>query len=344
MFKHLAFLMDENNGEGNDLNANDRGDNLETAEEIAAREAKAAEEKAAADAKAAEEAAAAEELAAKAAADKEEQARDEKGKFAKKDKSVPDHVPKDRFDEAVLKERQGREAAERRAAELEAQVAAQTKAEEKSDAVKKAEDAIEKLEAEHAQLILDGEVGKAAAKMKEIRHAVRDMTVAENASNVEAATSAAVEQVRFDAVVARLKADYPQLRNGSDEFDEDLVNFVLSEHMRLMETGKFPMSVAMSTAAERVMKKFQPAKAADPEGEKNLEEAARKKSEADRKAEQVKKNLDTAARQPASMRDVGKDSDKSGQTDDLPDIDKLNAEEIAALPKATLARMRGDFV
>ncbi len=340
MFKHTYPLMDKNDGEGSDLSGgNDRGDNLETADEIAAREAKAAEDKAAADAKAAEEAAAAEELATKAAAEKEEQARDEKtGKFAKKDKTVPDHVPKERFDEAVNKERAGREAAERRAAELEARV----REEEKTDTTKKAEEAIEKLEAEHAQLLMDGKVADATAKMKEIRLAVREMATAENDSKLAAATSAAVEQVRFDAVVARLKADHPKLRNGSDEFDEDLVNFVLSEHTRLMNTGTLAPSEAMSKAAETVMKKFQPAVAADPEGEKNLEAA--KKKEGDRKAEQVKKNLDTAAKQPASMKDVGMDSDKSGQTDALPDIDKLSSEEIAALPKATLARMRGDFV
>ena len=342
MYKQRFYLMDENNGEGNDL-AGDRGDNLETAEQIAAREAKAAEDKAAVDAELAAKAAADKEAADKAAADKEaaeEQARDEKtGKFTKKDKALPDHVPKERFDEAVSKERAGREAAERRAAELEAQV----KKEEQSDATKKAEEHIEALEAEHSRLLLDGEVEKATAKMKEIRLAVRELATAENNTTVAAATAAAVEQVRFDAVVARLKADHPRLRNGSEEFDEDLVNFVLSEHNRLMGTGQYAASEAMSKAAETVMKKFQPAKAADPDGEKNLE-AAKKKEEDDRKAEQVKKNLDTANKQPASLRDTGLNSDAAGQGDTLPDITKLSSEEIAALPKATLARMRGDFL
>lgn len=336
MYKHR--LMEENNGEGNDLpgGPNDRGDMLESDTDVAAREAKAAEDKAAADAQAEKEEAAA--LALVEEKKVEEPARDEKtGKFAKKDKEVPDHVPKERFDEAVNKERAGREAAERRAADLEAQV----KKEERTDAVKEAEDAIEAMEKEHSRLILDGEDAKASAKMKEIRHAERKIASVENDTKLQAATSQAVEQVRMDATIARLAADHPQLRDGSEEFDEDLVNFVLSEQTRLMQTARMAPAAALSKAAENVMKKFQPAAAADPEGKKSLDNA---KDVTDRKAEQVKKNLDTAAKQPASMRDTGKDSDKSGQSDADPDINKLSSEEIAALPKATLARMRGDFL
>lgn len=340
MYKQRYFLMDENDGAGGDL-PGDRGDNLESAADIAAREAKAAGDKAAADAKAADEAEEAEELVAKAAADKaekEEQARDEKtGKFAKKDKEVPDHVPKARMDEAVNKERAGREAAERRAADLEAQV----KKEERTDAVKQAEDAIEAMEKEHSRLILDGEDAKASAKMKEIRHAERKIASMENDTKLQAATTQAVEQVRMDATIARLAADHPQLRDGSETFDEDLVNFVLSEQTRLMQADRMAPSAALAKAAENVMKKFQPAAAADPEGKKSLDNA---KDVTDRKAEQVKKNLDTAGKQPASMREAGKDSDKAGQSDADPDINKLSSEEIAALPKATLARMRGDFL
>lgn len=325
-------LQAENDGEGNDL-PGDRGDNLETAEQIAAREEQVAADEVAADAKAAEEAAEVEALAEKAA----EQARDEKtGKFTKKEKEVPDHVPKERFDEAVNKERAGREVAERRAAELEAQV----RKEEESEVSKAAEEAIEKLEAEHSQLLLDGEVAKASAKMKEIRLAVREMAAAENDVKLATATNAAVEQVRFDAVVARLKVDHSQLRNGSEDFDEDLVNFVLNEHHRQMNTGRWSPSDSMAAAAKTVMAKFRPAAAADPAGERSLDDAKK----VDRKAEQVKKNLDTAARQPGDLKDVGKDSDKMGQVDVLPDIEKLSTEEIAALPKATLQRMRGDFV
>jgi hypothetical protein len=340
MYKYL--LMNENNGAGNDL-PGDRGDNLESAADIAAREAKAAEDKAAADAKAADEAAAAEKLVADAKAADEEKAaaaaaRDPAtGKFAKKDKEVPDHVPKARMDEAVNKERAGREAAERRAAELEAQV----KKEERTDAVKVAEDAIEVMEKEHSRLLLDGEDAKASAKMKEIRLAERRIASMENDTKLQAATTQAVEQVRMDATIARLAADHPQLRDGSEEFDEDLVNFVLSEQSRLMQTERLAPSAALAKAAENVMKKFQPAAAADPEGKKSLTDA---KDVADRKAEQVKKNLDTAAKQPASMRETGMDTDKAGQTEALPDINKLTSEEIAALPKTTLARMRGDFL
>jgi hypothetical protein len=59
--------------------------------------------------------------------------------------------------------------------------------------------------------------------------------------------------------------------------------------------------------------------------------------------DQVKKNLDTQARQPASMRDVGMDSDKAGVKGDI-DVSKLSADEFAALPESTKAKLRGDLL
>ena len=87
------------------------------------------------------------------------------------------------------------------------------------------------------------------------------------------------------------------------------------------------------------MNRFAPKKSGEPEPEKQG-----LKNESDRKQEQVAKNLDTAKRQPASMKDVGLDSDKAGMSSNLPDISKLSAEEFDALPESTKARMRGDIL
>lgn len=270
--------------------------------------------------------------------DEGEQPRDPTGKFAKKERDVPDHVPKARFDDAVGKERAAREAAEARARDLEEMV----RKESRTEAVSKAEEAIEALEAKHTKLILDGEHEAAAKVMKEIRHAERQIATSENNEKLGRATSQAVEQVRMEAAIARLESDHPALNQESEVYDQDLVDLVLAEQARLIrELGKTP-SAALTDAATKIMRKFG---AAQPV--KDMPEAkglAAAKDASSRKADQVAKNLDTANNQPPKSSAAGKDSDKAGMKDSLPDLDKLTPEEFEALPASAKAKMRGDFV
>ena len=98
-------------------------------------------------------------------------------------------------------------------------------------------------------------------------------------------------------------------------------------------------SAALLKAAEKIASKFINTSEKKEEGEtKGLGKA---KGE-DRKATQVDKNLDTSKRQPGSMRDSGKDSDKSGEQ--KIDASRLTREEFDALPEATRKRLRGDEV
>ena len=353
MFKKRHVYMDEAD-DGSSLTGGssgavggageDRGDTLESSADIAAREAAAAASKETLDAKAAEDAAAAEALAEKAVADAAAetaaaQARDEKtGKFTKKDHTDEARIPKERFDEAVNKERAGREAAERRAAEAEAALRAQVKVETDAEA----DAAIEKLESQHAQHILDGDTAKAAAVMKEIRVAERKIGESRSAQAMAGVEERAVEKFRMDATISRLEVDYPALSPSSELFDEELVNYVLSEQVRLMQVDRMIPSAALQKAAEKIMSKFKPAVVAPVAEKQGLDAAA--KGDTDRKADQVKKNIATAAAQPSGLKEAGLDSDKGGQTDAEPDIMKLSSEEIAALPEATKARMRGDFL
>lgn len=263
----------------------------------------------------------------------EDPPRDDHGKFTKKGED--NRIPKDRFDEAVNKERAAREAAERRAEEAEAKL----KQESRSDEVAKMESDIESLEVKHVKLINDGEHEEAAKVMKEIRMSVRKIADMENNEKLTRATTQAVEQVRMDATIARIEADYSVLNEESADYDPDFVDLVLAEQARLIRAERMPPSRALATAADKIMNKLKPAaKADDPAPKKGLD-AART---ADRKADQVAKNLDTASRQPAKASSAGADSDKFGQKDALPDIDKLTAEELAALPASVKAKMRGD--
>lgn len=264
----------------------------------------------------------------------DEQPRDEKGKFTGKG------IPKARFDEAVGKERDAREAAERRAAELERQLKVQEVKQAQTVELTKLEEGIETLETKHAELLLDGDTAGAAKIMKEIRMAERQIARAETEAVANQRTTQALEAERFDTAVARLEADYPALNPESEVYDADLVELVLAKQNTLMRTEGLSPSQAMIRAASQVAERF--LKAEEPaKDEKGL--AAAKAAE-DRKAAQIKKNLDTAGRQPASMKEAGIDSDKAGQTGKLPDVLNMTQDEFKALPASTLAKLRGDYV
>lgn len=267
--------------------------------------------------------------------DPEEQPRDEKGKFTGKG------IPKARFDEAVGKEREAREAAERRAAELERQLNASTQQQAQSTAVAELEASIEALEAKHAELLLDGDTAGAAKVMKDIRMSERQIARAESEAIVNQRTSQALESQRVNTAVARLEADYAPLNPDSEAYDGDLVELVLSKQRTLIQQQGMAPSEALTLAASTVMKRFGTQTTPVEPDEKGLAAA---KQLADRKADQVKKNLATAGKQPPSMKDSGLDSDKAGQTGKLPNVSQMTTEEFNALPESTKAKLRGDFV
>lgn len=255
----------------------------------------------------------------------EEPARDDKGRFA--------GIPKARFDEAVGKEREAREAAERRAAELERQLAERAQAQVKTEQTEELENKISEMEKQHAQFLLDGEAEKAAELMRSIRHTERQIARAEAQADARTATSQILEAERFELAVAKLEADYSTLNPKSETYDPELVEMILDRQARLVQGG-MPPSQAITSATDFVMKRVA---RDEPPAQQGL--AAAKVP--DRKAEQVKKNLEVQAKQPPSMKDVGLDSDKLGEKA-MPNVAQMTLEEFNALPAATKARLRGD--
>lgn len=262
-----------------------------------------------------------------------EPARDEKGRF----KGDGAKIPKARFDEAVGKEREAREAAERRAAELERQLAERSKAVENNAKIEELETQIASLEKKHAELLLDGDGEAAAQIMREIRHAERRIAKEEAVAETSTHIARTLEAERVEATVARLEADYDQFNPQSENYDQDLVELVLSKQKQLIEQQGLAPSKALEKAGRDVAARFltQGEPVADPKG------LAAGKVATDRRAEQVVKNLDTQKRQTPSMKDAGMDSDAAGIKDKI-DVSKLTAEEFAALPEATKAKLRGD--
>ena len=262
----------------------------------------------------------------------EEPARDDKGRLTEKEA----RIPKSRFDEAVGKERDAREAAERRAQELERQLAERAAQVTETEQVAELEKGIEALEVQYQELLLDGNTTEAAKIMRQIRVAERQIATAEAETRAVSRTQQVLEQERFNVTIARLEADYPELNPQSEGYDQDLVDLVLAKQGALIRAQGMSPSEAIAKAADDVAKRFLVRTPAAPE-KKGLA------PQSDRTKQAVDKALTAQKSQPPSLKEAGMDSDKLGEKD-LPDVTKMTADEFDALPEATQARLLGNLV
>ena len=265
----------------------------------------------------------------------EEAPRDEKGRFTGKGT-----IPIDRHKATLEKEREAREVAERRAAELERQLAEREAQQQNVRQLAEVEAEIEAMEQKHADLLLDGNVKEATAIMKQIRTMERQIAVAEAEQRASRLTAQALEADRAAAVVARIEADFPEMNPQSESYDQDIVDLVLSKQQSMVRQGVAPSQAldrAAREVAERFLKKEPPKEKPEPKGLDTSKTAEERRKQA------VEQALATQKQQPASMRETGMDSDKMGEKG-LPDVTKMTAEEFAALPEATKARMLGNLV
>ena len=147
------------------------------------------------------------------------------------------------------------------------------------------------------------------------------------------------EEIRWEMTVESIEKQYAALDETSEEFDQDLTDEVVDRMNGLISRERLPRSQALLKAVKLVMERRAPTD--EPAEGKGLRSAGK---EEDRKEAAVKKNLEAANRQPASAKKVGADSDKHGQTGSIPNAEDMTFEEFSALPEATRAKMRGDFV
>lgn len=271
-----------------------------------------------------------------------EVARDEQGKFKKKTREIPDHIPRDRFNEAVEKERTAKAAAEKRAAELEQQLMNKEyndKAQvSRSEQVQQLDTRIVELEEQRDKCLLDGDQAKATALGKELRELNRYVARLEAQEESSTIVSQTLERERLNVTIARVEADFPELNPKSEAFDEELVDNVLMLQEGLLRRGHAP-SQAMVLAVERTMKRRTQAATENSAEETGL---ARAKEQADeRKKDQMTKAIATRNSQPPITATLGMDSDKAGAKA-LPNVTGMSADEYGALPESTRARLRGD--
>ena len=201
--------LEKTDTESLDLSKMDKGDTLPE-EKVEEKTEAPAEEKTEAPAEETPEETGEEKDSAKAEG-KPDQERDDKGRF----KEIK--VPKNRFDQ----ERLAKEAAEKRAEELERQLAqVQQRAEVSKDRAEQAsllDEKISELEGQYGKLMIDGDAEKAAEVMKEIRtmhekgHGVIGMKIIGNGDFTEAddrekSVRFAIAQPEIHAVVIGFKS------------------------------------------------------------------------------------------------------------------------------------------
>lgn len=264
---------------------------------------------------------------------------DEPAAVEKKDEAVADKprdadgkfIPVSRHKDVLQKEREARELAERKLADIQASL----KQVDRSADAAKLESEIQALETAHAKALIDGDAEKAAATMGQIRLKERQIAIAESSTMTARAKDEAREEIRVDLAIEQLETTYPVLNKDAEEFDQDVVDEVLGWQQVYIAKGMNAAQALLKAAQKVVVKAEVAAPAAEKKG---LAAGATERAKA-----QIDKNLETARKQPPSLKDAGIDSDKAGIQGDV-DVSKLTYEEFSALPAATKARLRGDLV
>lgn len=255
-------------------------------------------------------------------------------------------IPKARFDEARRKDRE-------RIKELERQLAAGQPARQAPPSpqqrITSLEEQAAKLMEDHTKALDDGDTKKAAALLTQIRQIDRDIVRIESATTSARDREIAVEQVRLDMLIDSLEDKYPQLREGSDEYDEDLVEEI-GDLRTAFEARGLSSSDALKRAVKYVLRdEGTSTRQVNADVEKAAEKADKAADKAadvgrSRRAEAVRRNLETQRRQPADTHKApGLDSHKAGGGIDLESVASMSDKDFDALPEATLKKLRGDY-
>lgn len=252
-----------------------------------------------------------------------------------KDKGKDTRIPASRHKAILERERERRVELETRLAQYEkGQKVAQV-----NEDLTAAEDSVGKLEKEYNELLADGKIAEATAKMGEIRRTERQIVEQKAALQLAAVESRAIETIRYNTTLDRIESEYPELDEKDESYDKELVAEVLDLQDSFRAKGYTP-SVALQRAVKYVMgaTTTRQKEVVTTKARVDKTEVAKEV----RKEAAVRKNIDAALKQPASTARVGVDSDKMGGGLDAKSVIKMDYKDFNKLDDATLARMRGD--
>ena len=234
-------------------------------------------------------------------------------------------VPKARLDEVLAKQK----ALQKQLDEINA---ANEKAEEAPEAYD-----FDAKEVEYQNMVLDGETEKAVALRREIRKAERDTLEYEMRQEMSQTVNQDRQMTALQQAANAMEDAYPVFNRDSDDYNEDITNEVVELRDAFIMKG-YEAVDALSKAVKYVVKDHDLDQA--QESAPSLAGKAQKSDELAKKRAQVNKKLKAADAQPPEL--PGESSAHHGER--ALDLSTMTEEEFAALPEATLKRLRGDIL
>ena len=234
-------------------------------------------------------------------------------------------VPKARLDEVLAKQK----ALQKQLDEVNAANAKSEEAPEEYD--------FDTKEVEYQNMVLDGETDKAVALRREIRKAERTQLEFEMRQEMTKTVSQDRQVNALQQAASAMEESYPVFDQNAEEFNEDYTNEVVELRDAFIVQG-FEAVDALSKAVNFVVKDHDlDSQSVEPP---SLAGKAKSVDEVAKKRAQVKKKLRAAEAQPPEL--PGESSSQHGEKGI--DLAALTEEEFAALPEATLKRLRGDII
>jgi hypothetical protein len=182
------------------------------------------------------------------------------------------------------------------------------------------------------ELTVDGEFDKALAIRSEIRAAESakyEQTATTAAANAREATKA---DLVFQETVTDLEAKYPSMAPNGENFDQTLVDEVLSLHEGFINQG-LDAPAAITKAVKYVAKMNDiPAVGDEPAADPDPTPKPKPVSKTDNKAKAKAKTT-----QPQQL-------PKASDREPAMDMDSMSEEDFDALPESKKRELRGDFV
>ena len=234
-------------------------------------------------------------------------------------------VPKARLDEVLNKQK----ALQKQIDDMKAAQAPVAEAPEEFDFGSK--------ELEYQNLLLDGEAEKAAQLRADIRQAERVQIEYEMTQKMSDTVSNNHQATALQQAATTLEAEFPMFDQKSSQYDEAMTQEVIELRDAFIIKGENPVA-ALSKAAKFVISEnglvdTAPALSSTAAPATNQDEVAKKRA-------QVSKKLSAASAQPPEMQGEG----TATRTDKALDVSNMTEDEFAALPEATLKRLRGDIM
>jgi len=234
-------------------------------------------------------------------------------------------VPKARLDEVLAKQK-----------------ALQKQLDEVNAANVKAEEAPEEYdfdakEVEYQNMLLDGETEKAVGLRREIRKAERATLEFEMRQEMNQTVTQDRQMTALQQAANAMEEAYPIFDSNSEDFNEEVTNEVVELRDAFIMKG-YEAVDALSKAVKYVVKGHdieQPTEDAP-----SLAGKAQTTDELSKKRAQINKKLKAAEAQPPEL--PGESSLTHGEK--TLDLSSMTEDEFAALPEATLKRLRGDII